>query len=173
MDPKDDGYILRMAGDADKETIWQILQQAIERRKKDGSEQWQNGYPNLGTVTADIQNKAGFVLVKNEEIAAYTALIFDTEPAYETIEGAWLTTGKYAVVHRVAVSEKFIGQGIAAKLFFKIEDLVKSKRIPSIKVDTNFDNIPMLKILEKLQYTYCGEVYLQGSPRKAFEKIIS
>lgn len=33
----------------------------------------------------------------------------------------------------------------------------------------NFDNAAMLHILKKLGYTYCGEVYLAGGERKAFE----
>jgi hypothetical protein len=51
-----------------------------------------------------------------------------------------------------------------------IEDLCVSRNVYSIKVDTNFDNIPMLRILEKLKYTYCGEVYFRGASRKAYEK---
>lgn len=35
------------------------------------------------------------------------------------------------------------------------------KKTLSIKVDTNFDNIPMMKILDKLRYTYCGEIFFQ------------
>ena len=42
----------------------------------------------------------------------------------------------------------------------------------SIKVDTNFDNVPMLRILDKLGYVYCGEVFFRGSARKAFEKVL-
>jgi hypothetical protein len=64
------------------------------------------------------------------------------------------------------------GKGIATKLFEKIEGLSIENNIYSIKVDTNFDNVPMLKILDKLKYTYCGEVYLRGSARKAFEKLL-
>ncbi len=51
------------------------------------------------------------------------------------------------------------------------ESLCLDKKVYSIKVDTNFDNLPMLKIVEKLGYTYCGEVYFEG-PRKAFEKVL-
>ena len=55
-------------------------------------------------------------------------------------------------------------------LLQKLEGDILENNIFSIKVDTNFDNIPMLKILEKLGYTYCGEVILNYSVRKAFEK---
>ena len=27
------------------DAIWEIIQQAIEQRRQDGSDQWQNGYP--------------------------------------------------------------------------------------------------------------------------------
>jgi hypothetical protein len=30
----------------------------------------------------------------------------------------------------------------------------------------------MISIFEKAGYTYCGEVYFRGSPRKAFEKVL-
>ncbi|MFT4092143.1 MAG: hypothetical protein QM640_00795 [Niabella sp.] len=39
-------------------------------------------------------------------------------------------------------------------------------------VDTNFDNAPMLHILNKLGYIYCGEVFFRGAARKAFEKVL-
>jgi len=58
-------------------------------------------------------------------------------------------------------------------LFKEIESLCLDKGVYSIKIDTNFDNIPMLKIMDRLQYTYCGEVIVGGAPRKAFEKVLS
>ena len=168
----EDKCILRKATLKDSAEIWEILQNAIERRKNDGSNQWQNGYPNKETAGIDIANEVGFVLEFDKKIAGYAAIIFDLEPAYEIIEGNWLREGKYSVIHRVAISDEFVGQGLATKLFIKIEDYVKSQEIFNIKVDTNFDNVQMLKILKKLNYTYCGEVYFRGSPRKAFQKIL-
>jgi hypothetical protein len=53
-----------------------------------------------------------------------------------------------------------------------IEDLCMEQKVYSIKVDTNFDNIPMLKIMNKLNYIYCGEVFYEGDARKAYEKVL-
>lgn len=164
---------LRKAEHADRDIIWNILQQAIERRRIDGSTQWQQGYPNINTVENDIEKGFGYVMTVDGEIAVYVALILNDEPAYSNIEGAWLSTGEFVVVHRVAVDEKFAGRGMVKMLFDHIEDFTRSHRIQSIKVDTNFDNIAMLKILENKGYTYCGEVFLAGGMRKAFEKIIN
>ncbi len=162
----------RPAQMSDKDIIWEIIRQSIERRRIDGSAQWQNGYPNEQTIENDISRNFGFVLTVNGEIAVYVALIFNDEPAYSTIDGAWLTTAEFAVIHRVAVSEKFAGKGMVKKLFDVIEDFVKSQNVQSIKVDTNYDNLAMLKILDHKGYTYCGEVFLAGGIRKAFEKVL-
>lgn len=166
-------FTFRQAGTNDREAIWTILQQAIERRRQEGSRQWQDGYPNPATVQEDIEKERGFVLVNEEGVAAYCALIANDEPAYDQIDGAWLTThGDFLVVHRVAVADKAAGKGVATRLFKAIEAYALLQHIPSIKVDTNFDNPAMLKILEKLNYVYCGEVMLRGAPRKAFEKVL-
>ena len=164
--------ILRKAQIPEAEIIWQILQQAIERRRKDGSNQWQDGYPNLEVVKTDISLGKGYVLEIDNAIAAYAALVFNDEPAYKEIIGDWLTNDDFLVIHRVAVSDDFLGKGIAVSLFKLLEDFAKEHYVFSIKVDTNFDNLAMLHILEKLDYQYCGEVYFRGSARKAFEKVL-
>ncbi len=162
----------RLATLDDKEKIWEILQQAISRRKADGSNQWQDGYPNANTVLADIETQQGFVFLHNENTIAYAAFIFNYEPAYNNIEGNWVSNDDFFVVHRVAVSDDVIGKGIATQIFKLLELHAQKHNVFSIKVDTNFDNLPMLKILEKLGYQYCGEVKMRGGNRKAFEKIL-
>ncbi len=164
--------ILRKAFFSEQPIIWNILQQAIAQRKNEGSDQWQNGYPNEQIVHDDIANGYAHVLVENSEIIAYAAIIFGIEPAYENIEGRWLTHDDYVVVHRVATSNEVKRKGIATHLFKMIEELTVEQKVYSIKVDTNFDNVPMIKILSKLDYTYCGEVFYDGVPRKAYEKVL-
>lgn len=163
--------ILRKANFSDAEAIWEILQQAICQRKKDGSDQWQNGYPNEQTVHDDISNGYGYVLT-DDKIVAYAAIIFGIEPAYNDIKGQWLTHGDYLVVHRVATSDSVKGKGVATRLFKMLEDLSREHNVFSIKVDTNFDNEPMLRIMDKLNYHYCGEIFFNGANRKAYEKVL-
>ena len=163
-------YDFRKATVSDITQIWVIIQQAIERRKNDGSQQWQDGYPNETVIQQDIAKSTGYVLIDGDTIAGYAAILFNDEPAYELLKGKWLTNGDFLVVHRVAISDDYLGKGLAQKIFLFTEGLALENNILSIKVDTNFDNIPMLNILEKLGYTYCGEVTFRGGVRKAFEK---
>ena len=113
----------RKATQDDADKIWKILQQAIERRRLDNSQQWQNGYPNPETVHSDIEKQIGYVLVENDNVVAYSAVILNDEPAYEKIEGKWLSDGDFNVVHRLAVSDEVAGKGYASEIFRRIEDL--------------------------------------------------
>ena len=165
-------YHFRKAELSEIAPIWEILQQAIIRRKEDGSKQWQDGYPNPEVVQKDIEQGEGFVLVNGETIIGYSAVLINYEPAYAEIEGNWLTNDDFVVIHRVAISEKYLGKGFAKIIIKNIEDFALSNNIYSIKADTNFDNTAMIKIFENSGYTYCGEVYFRGSSRKAYEKVL-
>ncbi|ACU07774.1 GCN5-related N-acetyltransferase [Flavobacteriaceae bacterium 3519-10] len=168
----DKDYNFRRANSTDEPQILTILQQAIERRRLDGSQQWQDGYPNPETVTSDIAKGWGYVIEIENSVAAYVSIIYEPEPAYEAIDGSWLSTGEYVVMHRVAVADEFTGRGLATEIFREAENIAKRSGVSSIKVDTNFDNVALLHILKKLGYKYCGEVYFRGSARKAFEKLL-
>lgn len=163
---------LRKAVLIDQPQIWEILKGAIDRRKADGSNQWQDGYPNPEVVKKDIENQHGFVLEVEGKTAGYVAILINDEPEYAKIKGNWKSNGDFVVYHRVAISEDFLGKGLAQKMLRHIEDFALDHNIHSLKVDTNFDNFGMLKILEKSGYEYCGEVTFRGSARKAFEKVL-
>lgn len=165
-------YTFRKANSNDFAPIWEIILFAKETRRAEGSTQWQDGYPNENTILTDIQNGYGYVVEIGAKIVGYVAIIFAPEPAYEAIQGKWLSELPYTVVHRMAVSSDGKGKGLGKYILQKTEEISLANHINSIRIDTNFDNIPMLHIIEKLGYTYCGEVYFRGSARKAFEKIL-
>jgi GNAT superfamily N-acetyltransferase len=166
-------YNFRKATLGELNQIWDILRGAIERRKADGSNQWQDGYPNPEVIRNDIEKGVGFVLTEGETIVGYTAALVNDEPEYAHIEGKWLTDSDFVVFHRVAISQTHLGKGLAKKIVAYIEEYALSNNIYSIKVDTNFDNVAMMKTFERTGYVYCGEVYFRGSPRKAFEKVLT
>lgn len=163
----------RLAQSSDLPTIWEIIQFAIAQRKKEGSNQWQNGYPNPDVLAEDIRLKKGYVWVIDKDIALYVAVSFSDEQAYEHIKGQWLSEGDYLVFHRIAMSPQFFNQGLSHQVFKAIESLALKHGVYSIKVDTNFDNHAMLHLLKMHDYQHCGEVLMHGEPRMAFEKLLS
>lgn len=165
-------YQFRKATPADAPHIWIILQNAILRRKADGSNQWQDGYPNLEIVQNDIEKGIGYVLTNGKIIVGYAAVLINNEPAYENLQGEWLTHGDFVVFHRVAIAEGYTGQNLSKKIIDFIEEFALANNIHSLKADTNYDNFAMMKIFEKAEFVFCGIVHFRGSPRRAYEKAL-
>ena len=103
-------------------------------------------------------------------VIAYGAVVFDGEPAYDAIEGAWLTDGEYVVLHRMAVADGEKARGVATEFMRRVEAMAHGRGTGSMRVDTNFDNRYMLRMLGRLGFVYCGKVRYRSGERLAFEK---
>ena len=171
----DNELIFRQAQSCETDRIMQIIRQAQARMHAAGSRQWQDGYPAPGHISADIGRNRGYVLCKPGvegplSVIAYGAVVFDGEPAYGAIDGAWLTGGDYVVLHRLAVADGEKGRGVAAEFMRRTEALARGRGVGSFRVDTNFDNRYMLRMLERLRFAYCGKIIYESGERLAFEK---
>lgn len=164
--------IFRKADIPDIPAIASILKMAVKRMLAEGRHQWDENYPNKTHISADIDNGNGYVLELFGKVIGYAAVVFTGEPAYENLKGKWLSEGRYVVVHRLAVSDDAKGKGIGFMLMNIIEEYARSLGISSFKIDTNYDNSAMLKLLDRLGFTYCGEIEYEQGSRKAFEKLI-
>ena len=164
--------ILRKAIASDTKRIWQIILQAKERMRLRGTDQWQDGYPTIEIITGDIEKEYGYVLCNDDGVIAYAAVVFDGEPAYNSITGNWISGQPYVVVHRLAVADGMTQRGIGALFMEKVEELSRRNNVFSFRVDTNFDNLYMQKILAKLGFIYCGEIFYVHGARLAYEKLL-
>lgn len=163
----------RRAGGADVPAATAILKAAARRMLAEGKQQWDETYPAATDVRADVENGVGYVLERDGSVVGYAAVVFTGEPAYDDLDGQWLSDEKYVVVHRVAVAQNEQRKGMGRVLMGAVEDYARSLGISSFRIDTNFDNFAMLGLLEKLGFTYCGEVRYERGSRKAFEKLLS
>ena len=175
VNPPMEQLLFRSATPADVPRILQIIRQAQRRMAAAGSLQWQDGYPAVEHIEADLKHRYGHVIVRNDgfgnaAVIAYGAIVFDGEPAYGAIDGAWLTGGDYVVLHRLAVADGEKGRGVAAEFMRRTEALARGRGVGSFRVDTNFDNRYMLRMLERLRFAYCGKIIYESGERLAFEK---
>ena len=162
----------RKSAKTDLKSIMRIIKQAQEYFKDQGIDQWQNNYPNDDVINDDISKGESYVLELDGNIVATSVISFDKENTYDVIyDGQWITDGKYAVLHRVAVDNTYKGLGISHKIIQYAEEMCKDNGIHSIKIDTHKDNLSMKKMLEKNGFKYCGIIHLSyGDERVAFEK---
>lgn len=153
--------------------MMKIINQAQEYFKSKGINQWQDGYPNEDNLINDIEEDESYVMLLEGRIVATTAISFRGESTYDKIyNGEWLSNGKYGVVHRVAISNEFKGQGLSHKIMEFSEEKCKECGLRSIKIDTHEENFVMRGLLEKNGFKYCGVILLDdGAERVAYEKI--
>ena len=152
--------------------IMMIISDAQAFLKQQGIDQWQNNYPNFNTITNDIQCDHGYVLVVDNRILAYGAIIKGIEPTYAKIDdGAWLNDDPYVVIHRIAVDSAHRGQKIASCFIAETIKLAQKWEVNNIRIDTHKDNMIMQKMLNNNEFSYCGIIYLaSGEQRLAYQK---
>ena len=170
--PKSTGVLFRKAGIRDLTPVMAILDAARQRMFAEGKCQWTESYPREVHVVADIAAGHGYVLVEDGRVVAYGAVIVNGEPAYEDLEGEWLTDGDYVVVHRLAVAADAQGRGVGRRFMAAVEEMAAAEGVGSFRVDTNFDNERMLALLDRCGFTFTGLIQYPQGERRAFEKLI-
>ncbi len=173
MIPMKDQLSFRKAAMEETDRIFQIILQAKEQMRRLNSRQWQDGYPAREDIVQDIKNGYGYVFCQDDTVVAYGAISFDGEGAYNSIDGKWLSDLPYVVVHRLAVADEMKQRGMATLFMREVESLSLNNRVYSFRVDTNFDNHYMHKMLDRLKFTYCGEIEFNHGRRMAYEKILN
>lgn len=155
--------------------VMKIINQAKTYFKNNNINQWQDGYPNADSIKNDIKQNKSYILIDNDIVLGTMFFAIQDDPTYSYIEnGSWITSGKYAVIHRIAVDENIKGRNIAGELVKYAVEECKKHNINSIRIDTHSDNISMQKFLNKHNFKLCGVIYLEsGDSRIAFEKLLS
>lgn len=162
---------------ADVPKVMEIINQAKNYLKGQGIDQWQKGYPNEELIYDDIEKGIGYVMVKDGEVIATTAISFEEESAYNKIqEGKWITEGEYSSIHRIAVANSQKGSGVMGEMVKCVQQMSLERGMHSIKIDTHEENLSMQKAMENSGFKYCGVIYLEGGPedgdkRVAYEKV--
>ncbi len=153
---------------------WSLVDAARNNMIAIGRKQWTRQYPNMEILARDIDEEAACILEdESGRILAYGAVYLNAEPVYDNIEGEWLSDGDYLVIHRLAVHPELERRGYASEFFRRVESMALSLDIHSVKVDTNYDNVGMLHILESRGYHFCGLVHFPvNGERRAFEKLL-
>ena len=145
---------LRRAQLQDLTVIMKIIDDAKELLKKNGSPQWQNGYPDQETFTQDIVMQTNWILINDNKVVATATLQLTPEPTYRNItQGQWQQPDEpYATIHRVAISSNYRGQGLSKLLFSNLLTVGQMQGIKNFRVDTHRSNKAMQHIAENFNF---------------------
>lgn len=156
---------MRKAENTDLNRVCQLIEMGRGLLKQDHSPQWQDGNPSPALIRQDIQERRGYVLIYEEVIVGYGALIKAPDPAYEKIEaGQWKPGNKaYASIHRVVVNPEYKGKGFGQIILKLLKEKALVKGFSDIRIDTHEKNLRMRHLITKLGFSYQGIIYVDES----------
>ena len=163
---------LTAARQQDLPRIMELIAQAKAFLKENGVDQRQDGYPEQSHIENDILTGAGYLCVDQGQMVGYLCVDYNGEPAYESLNGAWLSIQPYVVVHRLALDNRVKGRGLASEAFRLVEEMSRERGIHSFKIDTDEGNQIMKHLLVKNGFQYCGTIRFANSEKIAYEKLI-
>ena len=164
---------IREATYSDIEGIVALYDAARAYFRGAGIPQWQVGGPDADSAFGDVEDGICYVVIGPDGgLEGTFVLDFSGEPAYDRItDGAWLTAGEYAAIHRVAVDPACKGRGVAGEMVAFAEARCRDAGVESLRCDTHEQNAAMRRMLEKAGFLLCGRVrYPVAGERVAYEK---
>lgn len=168
--------IIRKATTLDIKKILRIVEDARVQIKALGFKQWTDDYPNHETFKKDILNNELYVIVYDKEIAGMMALVKSINLDYNKIDGKWLSNAKYYTIHRLAIKKEYRHLKLAQELFNYAYKIALNDSV-NLRIDTHPKNVPMINLITKMGYTYCGKITLLNEKteplRLAYELIVS
>ncbi|MGN6640017.1 MAG: GNAT family N-acetyltransferase [Mucilaginibacter sp.] len=158
--------IIRPAILTDIPGIMQLIAEVVPIMNINGNFQWDNTYPNPEVFENDITLNQLWVADVSGDIAGVSAITTQQDPEYAGV--GWDLNETAIVTHRLAVSPRYQGRGIAAMLLQKAENEAIRRNIKTLRIDTNSANKATQKLFPKMGYIYSGEIDLAFRPGLRF-----
>ena len=158
--------LIRPATLNDIPSIMQLIAEVVPAMNAAGNLQWDSTYPNAGVFEKDIALDQLWVADAEGAIAGIAAITTDQEPEYAAV--GWNLDETAIVTHRLAVSFRYRGQGVAAKLLQQAELEAIKRGIKILRIDTNTNNTAAQQLFPKAGYLYAGEIGLGFRPNLRF-----
>ncbi|MCR5665171.1 MAG: tRNA (guanosine(37)-N1)-methyltransferase TrmD [Oscillospiraceae bacterium] len=168
----------RPAAESDLPALLRIAGEASAWLKRQGVDQWQDGYPAERHFRADLERGECFAVLHGEALAGFFVLSKREEASYAAIsDGKWTADVPYCVLHRCAVAEEYRGTGLAQKLMGFVEQQARACGLRCVRTDTHRKNKPMQRLLRDSGYRYRGNVLVSvgeghDPARQAYEKLL-
>lgn len=143
---------------ADVENTMKMFVSITDVLLDNGIDQWNYDYPDLKTLSADVEKEENYVIRDKGVIAASMVLNDEQDEQYEKIH--WKhRNDAVLVIHRLGVHPHYQGKGLGKKMCLFAEVFGKSNGFKSIRLDAYAGNKISNTLYQKLGYTkangYC------------------
>lgn len=158
---------ISLARTSDLPEIKKLTESCAVAMQDKGIFQWNEHYPSLEKLEADVQKKELYILSENEKIKGIIVLTNFMDEEYIPIE--WLTeSGNNLYIHRLATHPDVWGSGYGQKLMDFAEDFARENGYISVRLDTFSQNKRNQKFYESRGYTRLGDIFFPKQSEHPF-----
>ena len=160
----------RLGTEHDVVAVMEVIRRCIADMTARGIDQWDEIYPNVETVLADVRARTLHVASLDERSLIGLFTLDTTEdPRWAVAE--WSITGvPVGVVHRLMVDPQHQGRGIARALMEVAESQARDRGLGVIRLDCFSENPQALRLYAGLGYRDAGGARLRKGLFRCLEK---
>jgi ribosomal protein S18 acetylase RimI-like enzyme len=160
---------IRQARETDRDALAGLLRACIADMQAAGIDQWDEVYPTVGIVAADVEDGTLIVAERAGALIGAVTLNARQEPAYQDV--AWrFADGPIGVVHRLMIAPTVKRQGVGRALMAAVEARARGQGLRALRLDTLTGNAPALALYRALGYVEVGTVRFRKGQFPCFEK---
>jgi ribosomal protein S18 acetylase RimI-like enzyme len=162
---------IRSATLEDLDAVMELVRSCTRHMDEQGIHQWDEIYPDEGTIQEDILEQHLRLVERNGDILGIIALNDEQPPQYQGVN--WQFSGKALVVHRLAVAPTHQRHGLARKLMEYARCYAEARDYNTMRLDAFVHNPSAVKLYEDLGYRQAGTVSFRKGPFFCFERPVS
>ncbi|MBM4326037.1 MAG: GNAT family N-acetyltransferase [Deltaproteobacteria bacterium] len=149
--------------------VMDVISACVWQMESQGIFQWDEIYPNSGTLQKDIESHFLYVARDDGRVFGIMALNEYQDPEYSAIEWEY-GGGKILAVHRLAVDPLRWRQGIASRLMDFAEQHAGARGYAAIRLDAFLHNPGSVALYDRRGYRNAGIVRFRKGLFYCFER---
>jgi len=161
---------IRQANLVDVTDLMDLVRVCILNMQSQGIEQWDDVYPDRGTIQRDVDDGAVFIARIAGVTAGMATLNEQQDPEYTDVP--WQFFGRPAVIHRLMVAPAAEGKSVARALMRFLEMRGESMGYNCIRLDVFVQNPRAVRFYELSAYHRAGQVRFRKGNFYCYEKVL-
>ena len=149
--------------------LFGLYRAAIARMDEQNIPQWDEIYPSIEVLQADVSSGQMQIGRVNGKIAVAFLLEECSEEDYEDADWRYRDP-RFIVLHRLCVHPAFQGQGVARQTMDFLEQAVLDSGLSAVRLDAFSLNPAALKLYESRGYEKAGEIQFRKGLFYLYEK---
>jgi len=164
-------HTIKLLNSGSADEIMKLIARATATLDEKGIPQWDEIYPDRGTIARDLESETLYGLMDENTIAGI--LVLNEKQDREYSEVAWaLDDEKPLVLHRLCLCPDYQGRGLSKVMMEFVEDYARKNGYRSIRLDAFTLNPISLSLYRSRGFAARGEVSFRKGRFICFEKIL-